>query len=294
MSLSLDSIVAFVLPWKFSLAVALACGSAVIIYLRGAYAQWRAGEGPGTLRIASFLAGVLAIYAVLQTRLDYWALHTFFMHRTQHLAVHHLGPFLIALSAPAATLVRGTPTAVRERVFAPIWRVPTVRRAYGIVQQPLIATALFLGIGAFWLMPQHHFHAMLSDFNYNAMNWSLLVDGLFFWWMMLEPSHRGLQGAPGYGTRILMQWVVIMALIGMGFPIMYSEHTLYPVYAICGRIWAIDPLMDQAFGGAITWMPTTIVSAMAAVILLGRWMRASGPNRPLFNSSLAVSHTPSL
>jgi cytochrome c oxidase assembly factor CtaG len=36
---------------------------------------------------------------------------------------------------------------------------------------------------------------------------------------------------------------------------------------------------DQALGGMITWMPTTVVSVLAALVLLSRWIRESGNDR---------------
>lgn len=275
MNLTPDSIISFILPWKFSPAVVIACGVVLLVYLRGVTLQSRAGSRPGMLRITAFVGGVLSIYLVMQTRLDYWSLHSFWMHRAQHGVLHHFAPFLVALSAPAATLALGMPQVLRNKLFIPLWNLPGIQRAYGIVQQPYIATALFIGLMGFWLIPSNQFDAMLSDANYSAMNWGVLVEGMLFWWMMLEPSHRGLNGIPGFGKRILLQWVVIMALIVMGFAIVYSEDTLYPVYAICGRLWPISPVTDQQYGGMITWMPASIISILAAVILLSRWMRAS-------------------
>ena len=272
MNLTFDSVVSFLLPWKFSLAVVVACAGAAAIYTRGLFAQAGSGEGPGVLRSLAFFSGVISIYMFMQSRLDYWSLHSFWIHRAQHAVLHHAAPFLIALSAPATTLVRGTPLRLRQKVFAPIWKQAVVRKSYDFIQQPVVATALFIGLMGYWLMPSHQFEAMLSDVNYGLMNWGVLIEGLLFWWMMLEPSHRQSSGHPSFGLRILLQWVLIMALIGMGFTIVYSDSTLYPVYAICGRLWPISPLDDQAYGGMITWMPTSIISILAAVILLSRWM----------------------
>ena len=275
MNLTLASVLSFLTPWKFSPAVAIVCGGALIIYTRGVLDRYQSGERPGLLGITTFVAGVMSIYVVMQTRLDYWSLHSFWMHRVQHGVLHHAGPFLVALSAPAATLIRGTPQVLRRKIFVPLWNAPGVQNIYFFIQRPVIATIIFIGLMGYWLMPSHQFQAMLSDAHYHAMNWGILAEGLLFWWMMLEPSHKGANGTPGYGLCILLQWVVIMALIAMGFYIVYSETTLYPVYAICGQLWPISPMTDQEWGGMITWMPTSVISILAAVILISRWMRES-------------------
>ena len=57
-------------------------------------------DRPGSLRIFAFTLGVLICYAVMQTRFDYYAQYMFFVHRGQHLILHHIGPILIALSNP--------------------------------------------------------------------------------------------------------------------------------------------------------------------------------------------------
>lgn len=72
---------------------------------RRALPRWRAG---------AFWSGFALIYIALHTGFDYYAQHAFFMHRLQHLALHHLGPFLIALGLSDASL--------------PAWRRPTGRR----------------------------------------------------------------------------------------------------------------------------------------------------------------------
>jgi putative membrane protein len=275
MNLTFTSVLSFIAPWKFSPAVVLMCGGALLVYIRGLLVQADSHESPGILRNTTFFTGVISIYFLMQSRLDYWSLHSFWMHRAQHAVLHHAGPFLIALSAPAATLVRGTPEILRKKIFVPLWKVAAVQKTYVFIQQPVVATALFIGLMGYWLMPSHQFEAMLSDVNYGLMNWSVLVEGLLFWWMMLEPSHNQLVGNAEFGKRILLQWIVIMALIGMGFTIVYSESTLYPVYAICGRLWPISPMTDQEYGGMITWMPTSIISILAGIILLSRWMRDS-------------------
>ena len=275
MNLTLASVLSFLTPWKFSPAVAVACGGALIIYIRGIIEQQKSGERPDSINVTAFIAGVMSIYVVMQSRLDYWSLHSFWMHRAQHGVLHHAGPFLVALSAPAATLARGAPQSLRQKLFVPLWNAPGIRKIYFFIQRPVIATVIFISLMGYWLMPSHQFQAMLSDAHYHAMNWGILVEGLLFWWMMLEPSHKGASGVPGFGLRILLQWFVIMSLIAMGFYIVYSETSLYPVYAICGQLWPISPMTDQEYGGMITWMPPSIVSILAAVILISRWMRES-------------------
>ena len=54
----------------------LATALVLLWFCRG-LALARSGEGPAIWRRAAFLIGLALIYAVLQTRFDYWAQHMF-------------------------------------------------------------------------------------------------------------------------------------------------------------------------------------------------------------------------
>ena len=96
------------LPWEFSWPVFLATALTLAWYGRGLLRQIPA-ERPVLWRRASFITGVLATYAVMQTHYDYLAQHMFFLHRFQHLVLHHMGPFLIALGAASAAWGQSNP-----------------------------------------------------------------------------------------------------------------------------------------------------------------------------------------
>ena len=114
---------AFLLPWEFSpLAVALVVGAAVA-FVRGAR-RAPPGQEVGVARRIGFFAGLALLYFVMQTHYDYLSQHMFYIHRLQHLVLHHAGPFLIALSQPQAVIARGLPQRLHDRVLAPAWRHP--------------------------------------------------------------------------------------------------------------------------------------------------------------------------
>ena len=274
----------FFLPYEFSPAVLILCVGGLIVYLRGLY---RAPERPGFGRIIAFIAGIVLIYVVMQTRFDYWSQHTFFIHRLQHLVLHHLGPFLIALSGPAAVLGCGMPGLLRRPLTA-VWHRPLVQLCYRIIQQPVIAGLLFVGLIYFWLVPEIHFYAMLSHHLYALMNWSMAVDGLLFWWMIMhgwpgvEHSHRP------YAWRIVVLFLITVPQIIIGAYIALCGKSLYSIYAVCGRIWPISPLVDQQYGGLITWIPAAMMSLFGMLAVLYRWLHSNDPV-PAKNNALSVS-----
>lgn len=262
------------LPYDFSLPTVIAFAAALAFYLLGL--RWLpADDRIGPVRVFTFLLGLGMCYVVMHTRFDYYAQYMFFIHRGQHLILHHLGPFLIALSNPLPIFrlwQRMTPEKI-QRLLAPLGVL------YRIVQQPVIAGVLFIGLVYFWLMPSIHFDAMLSRNLYWLMNWSMLVDGLLFWWLILDPRNPAVAGTLAYGKRIVILIVITFPTIFLGAWITLNEHSVYDVYAVCGRAWPLDPATDQMVGGVLTWIPPSMMSVIGSLVLLGFMARVERQSR---------------
>ncbi len=141
-------------PWDFSPSIYLATALTLYWYLarpgavaaRGSFVALAAGSV--ILPRSSSL-----IYGVLQTRFEYWSQHMFFLNRAQNVVMHDLGPFLIALGWPGATIKRGMPHRVR--------RIIESRHVIGADARPAAARAsavfLFVGLFYFWLIPRGAF-----------------------------------------------------------------------------------------------------------------------------------------
>jgi putative membrane protein len=289
MESAVQSIVTFITPWEFSPTVLVSCSLALVIYISGLRAARADGVSVNPWRPVAFLLGLVAIYVFLQTYLDYLSQHMFWVHRLQHLVLHHAGPFLIALSAPGEIMRRGTPAWMRAWLIRPLWANPLTRTVYRIVQNPIVASVLFVGLIGFWLMPWIHFTAMLSLERYDAMNWSMVIDGLLFWWLIVGPERQTTLKPLGNGTRIIMLWAIMLPQIAIGAYIALCDHILYDVYSVCGRAWPLAPMTDQELGGLITWIPGAMMSVIAGLVVLRRWVygRESGPARPPTSAALA-------
>src|SRR6202789_2584509 len=111
------------MPWEFVWPEYLAAALALYWFVRG-LRRVDASERPSLWRQGSFVLGVILLYAVLQTRIDYYALHMFFVHRAQHFVLHHMGAFLVALGASAPVIWAGMPGFLRPVLEStPIRRV---------------------------------------------------------------------------------------------------------------------------------------------------------------------------
>src|SRR5579862_1712869 len=127
----------FWMPWEFSWTVYLATALSLLWFWRG----WRAGVRITRWRAASFVLGILSFYVVLQTHIDYWAQHMFFVHRWAHFVLHHAGAFLIGLGMSGPVLFAGMPEFLQPLVMA-----RPVRAILNFLQHPVIAPFLFVGL----------------------------------------------------------------------------------------------------------------------------------------------------
>ncbi len=187
---------------------------------------------------------MLLLYGALQSGLDYYADHAFFIHRIQHMLLHHLGPFLVALGLPPLKVGAWT-------------------------RYPWLSAGLFNGLVLFWLAPAVHFPAMLDGRLYRVMNWSIALTGLLFWMTVLGAT------ALNAGRRIVLMLAVIPVQIAVGALIFLAGNDLYPVYSLCGRAFGMTALQDQQLGGLILWIPGAMMSVAGILIVALPGIRAS-------------------
>ena len=265
----------FFVPWEFSWLVQLTIWGSLLIYWNGLRLS-RPDQLPGFWPVLAFVIGVLLMYLVTQTRFDYWSQYMFFVHRVQHLVLHHAAPFLIALSMPAAVLARGMPQPIKAWFARRTLLKAGWVGVYRFLQQPFIACLLFVGLIAFWLTPEIHFDAMLNSNLYWIMNWSMALDGLLFWWLIFDPRSPAVTNALGYGKRILLLALVAIPQMILGAWIVFSRGMVYDVYEVCGRAWPMPPETDQLLGGLLTWIPPAMMSILGILIVLRRAMHEDG------------------
>lgn len=271
----IEEILTWLLPYELSWLAVLFFGAAAVFYVRGCRALAQAGEGEALGRQILFWIGLGLAYTVLHTRFDYYAQFMFFIHRGQHLVLHHLAPILVCLANPWRVLAAGVPAGRTHNVLSRLLTSAPIRWGYAIIQYPLVAGVLFFGLIFFWLEPGIHFRAMLDQEYYLAMNWSMWLEGLLFWWLILDPRHPALSNTLAFGKRILLIWFVTIPQLWLGAYIATSREPLFDVYDVCGRAWPIDPMNDQLLGGILTWIPPGMMAVITMLIVLRRLLLGS-------------------
>lgn len=262
----MHALLRFFVPWEPSPLAWLLALAAVVLYWRGQrlrpVSRWRR---------AAWWIGLALCYVAMQSRWDYFSQHAFFLQRLQHLVLHHLGPFLVVLAYPGPQLRAALPLRWRVR-WLRAWRaLPPLRWILNVVLNPWVAAGLFVGVIALWLYPPVQFVAMLDDRIYRLMNWSMLLDGFLFWWLVLDPRAKP-PARLSPGMRVVLPLLVALPQIMMGAFITFTGADLYPAFEVCGRVFPwLTFQTDQYLGGLIIWIPAAMMSVIAALLAMRRW-----------------------
>src|SRR3984957_277630 len=249
------------LPWQFHWVEFLSTFLTLAWFWRGLQVLPK-DQQPSLWRKACFVVGVLSFYVVLQTQVDYYAQHMFFVHRCAHFVLHHAGAFLIALGMSGPVLWAGMPDFLK-----PVIKSRPVQAVMNVLQNPVMAPFLFVGLLYFWLIPAIHTRVMLDANLYELMNWTMAVNGVMFWSLILD-SRAKPPARLSHLVRAALILVIELPQMVLGAILSLSEHDIYPVYTICGRVLDMTALNDQHYGGLIIWLPGTLTSFAAMIVVL--------------------------
>ena len=261
-------------PWYPSWPMLACLLGGALLYLRGSRRR-----SVSWSRQLWFWLGWGLLWQALQTQWDYVAEHQFFIHMLQQMVLHDLAPLLVIAAWPGPTWRAGLPARWRRRWLLPLRRRAPIRALIAFVLHPLVAALLFGGLVVFWLIPPVHVGVMLNTNLYQLMNWTMVADGLLFWWLVLDPR----PGGPAHlrpGLRIFLPLLAMVPQMAVGAYLALSSIDWYPIYSLCGRaISGIDALTDQHLGGLILWIPGSAVNVWASIIALRNWIRLSERGR---------------
>ena len=249
------------IPWEFSWPEYLACTLTLAWFWRGLKVLASA-ERPPMWRQVLFVAGVASFYIVLQTRIDYYAQHMFFAHRWAHFVLHHAGAFAIAFGMGGQAVFAGMPGFLK-----PLVQSRPVQATLAVLQHPAVAPVVFVGLLYFWLIPSIHTVVMLNRPLYEVMNWTMAINGVMFWSLILD-SRAKPPARLSHLMRAMLILVIELPQMVLGAILSLTTLDFYPVYDICGRVLDMTALNDLHYGGLIIWLPGTLTSFAAMIVVL--------------------------
>lgn len=250
--------------WQLSPEILFGLVFAGWVYARGT----RRGEGGSLGRNLAFYGGLVTLALALLSPIEPLADRVFAIHQVEHMLLRTIGPMLLLLSAPQAALMRGLADSVRRGLVQPLVSAPRVRRLFGFLSTPAVATFLFLFVTYFWMWPHWHDIAILDEPIHYGWHVSLLLSGLLFFSVLFDP--RAAPAGPGLGARLAMFWFAAMGNILLGAFLSFKSGQLYQAYDVMGRLW-LSAASDEQIGGLTMWIPGTMMFAISALVVLHRW-----------------------
>jgi putative membrane protein len=217
----------------------------------------------------SFFSGLFAIFLALQSPIDALADHLFSIHQVQHMLLRMIAPILILLGLPLTPILRGMPPGMLQGVVRPIVRSATVRSVYHILTHPALVILLFMGTLFLWQTPSLHNLALRNNEVHEVMHFSMLLTGLRFWWLFIDP--RPGRARLHYGLRMLFLGLVVIPNTVLGAAITFNSSLLYQAYAEVEQPFNLSLMNDQQLGGLLLWVLGDMMSIIAAGILMVMW-----------------------
>lgn len=219
--------------------------------------------------VAFFVGGWLSILVALDSPIHEISEQLFWVHMTQHEILMLISAPLLVLSEPAAVFLWSLPESWRGPV-ASISKLRLVKHGWLAVSAPLSAWLLHAIALWAWHAPRLFVPALESDLVHAAQHISFLGSALLFWWALFH-NHAGL----GYGGAILYVFTTAIHTSVLGAWLTFSPQVWYAYYASTAPQWHLTAIQDQQLGGLIMWIPAGTLLTIAALVLLGKWIRHS-------------------
>ena len=259
-------------PWEFSPTFLVCFVLAGWLFVRGQRVR-----KVSVARQLLFWSGMVLLYLSMHTLLDYYAERMFFMHRIQHLVLHHMGPLVLMAAYPGSVMRAGMPLAWRVRLRRFNQTLPG-RSVLAVLTNPIFVPALFVFLVLIWLIPSVQFYSMLDWRLYRIMNWSVVISGFMYWNLILD-RRPCPPAAMSPGGRVISPIVTMAPQMVAGAIIAFTERDLYPLFDLCGRAIPMSAQTDQSIGGITMWVPAAMTEVVGLLIALRNLMRLSASGR---------------
>ena len=262
--------------WNLDPLVLLVMAGSVAAYVAG----WRpTADTPG--RRAAFAGAVGALVIALVSPVDVMSSTMVSAHMVQHVLLVLVAAPLLAVAAPGAAMLRGTPAIVREAARG-------ARRTAGLdagrlrrLRHPVARWLLYVVTLWLWHASVLYGAAVENEGVHVVEHVTFLGTAFLVWSAILGPERarvpRGL-GLLGVFT-LGLQGIFLSALIT------FAPEPWYSAYLVPPPGWGLDPLSDQQLAGVLMWVPAGFIHAGIALWLLARWLRESEePEKPVGSS----------
>lgn len=242
------------------------------LHMVGRAKLWKKGAAGRKVRwqrAVLFWAGWLSLGAALVSPLHELGERLFSAHMVEHEIVMAIAAPLLVLARPAGCMMWALPRGLRLKV-AGILKSRSVQSVWQWLTRPQVATVMHGVVIWIWHAPSL-FDAAVADVALHRMQHvSFFVTAILFWWAIFRAQHLGVAAWDVFVT--MLHTSVLGALISL------TPRILYHVQTADAETWGFRPIEDQQLAGIIMWVPAGTIYAGVVIVLVARWIRASGLN----------------
>ena len=222
------------------------------------------GEPYPRAKAFRFHASLVIFYLAVGSPLDQVGEGFLFSaHMTQHLILIY----------PAAVLFL---TGLPAWMIDPVLRLPSLRRLVHFLTRPLICGLIFSLTYSLWHMPALYDWALHDKVVHVGEHIMLFGCALFYWWPLLSPSR--VFPPANYGTQMLYNFFVEVAMTPAFVYLVFSDDVLYPTYEYAPRLYPnFSAADDQLLAGTLMKIVGMIVALIAFGWSFYHWSREEAP-----------------
>ncbi len=258
--------------WDLSLPLVLGLVAAAWFYARGRATKRRSDAE--ILRTGCFAGALLAIGIALISPLNALSDALASAHMVQHVLLVLVAAPLLTLSAPSATLLRGTPSPLNKAMGPWRGRLGQMWRRLPMVRDVTALWLLNTGTLWFWHAALPYEVALDNEIAHVTEHVTFFVTALLFWRMVI--GVRATERVPqGLGAMLVFAMALQSGFLSL--LLTFARTPWYSSYATTTRAWGLEPLADQQLAGVIMWIPAGLIYLGVALALFVSWIRSSDP-----------------
>ncbi len=260
--------------WRVDLLWLSISGVLIFSYLRGYIRLRRRGVSWPVGRALSFIAGCLILVWATSGAPGIYGRVLFSAHMVGHMTVTMVVPPLLVLGAPITLFLRTWPVRQDGSWGIREWLLELVHsRALRWVGHPLIAAGIFAGSLVLFYFTGLFDLSLKTHTGHVLMHAHFLLSGYLFSSMLIgvDPGPARL----AYPLRLVLLFATMAFHAFFGVAIVSGSQLLAADYFTgLNRPWGSSTIVDQQYGGAVTWALGEIPVLLLAMGIALAWVRS--------------------
>lgn len=239
-----------------------------VLFFRGwSELRKRNAQTATKLRLTAYFGGLFALALSLMSPIDWLGTQLFFMHMVQHLLTMMIAAPLICLANPFPVLLWGMPKNIRLTIGGFFNEKARFRRALAMVTRAPHMWFLFFAVYLGWHEPAAYNLALRRDSVHDLEHITFFGVSMLFWWHAFAVAPKIHKPLPIWGRLAFLLGAIPLNMLA-GVTIAFSDSVIYTYYESIPRVWGFTLLQDQRLGGAIMWIPGSMMFLIAGIIVL--------------------------